>query len=752
MAQMNDSPHAWSPQAWRPLITEYIATHPDRPLKARGLARELDLPGEHYAHFRELIRDMLAANELLLGPGRRLEVPASKGLLVGVFRATRRGFGFLQIPEQPDIFVPEEHTGGALEGDTVAARMLRQRRRDEPAAAQVVRIVERALLRWVGVLEQLGRRWIVRPQGKAPAPVIEIGDPTAKAARPGDLVVVEPADQHLNSTLVHGVIVETLGQPSETQALMRATVRRHGIPDEFPLEVRRAAQNAAALFTPEAWEKREDLRNLLTITIDPRDARDFDDAISVELLGEGRYRLGVHIADVAHFVPEGGPIDREARLRGNSTYVPRFVVPMLPEVLSNGVCSLQPGVERLAKSAFINYNHKGEPGQTRFASSVIRSHARLTYEEASAALAGKPGSLERPVLELLRDAEDLARRIQRRRLADGMIVLNMPEVELQFDPEGRVRDSAAADNSFSHTLIEMFMVEANEAVCRYLVKRDLPHIRRVHPPPDPEPSSLTRQLSFLLGRELPDVLDRAAILDVLQQVRGKPEEPAVSFILLRSMSQASYSPALQGHFALASRHYTHFTSPIRRYADLAVHRLLDHCLQDQNGAPWTPPSVAELVILGKQISATERRSQQAERDAKNALLVQLMAGKLGETMEGLVTGVASFGVFVQLRPYLAEGLVRIGDLGNERWEYDKEASVLMGQRSGRVIALGQKVSVVVTAVDDTRQELLLTPDPKKPLGVPRSERPASRNARLEKRRAGRGRGKRLSSGKTRRRR
>lgn len=728
MPQLDEPPNDWSPDQWRRTVVEYIATHPDRPLKSKPLARELNIPDDQYAQFRALLREMVEEGALVLGPGRRLEVPEKSGQIIGIFRATRRGFGFLQVVDQPnDIFIPEEATADALDGDTVAVRLLKARKKGEPPSAEIVRIIERGLLRWVGRLEQIGRRWIVRPQGRTPAPLVEIADPTAKSARPGDLVVVEPLDRNINATQIRGVIIESLGPPTQTQALMRAVIRRHSVPEEFPDAVRREAQAASSLLTPEEWGTREDLRRITTITIDPVDARDFDDAISVESFDNGHYELGVHIADVAHFVPVGGALDREARARGNSTYVPQFVVPMLPEVLSNGVCSLQPNVERLTKSVFIEYNQKGEPQRTRCANSVISSHMRLTYEQASAALAGQPGELDGETLDLLTDAEDLARRIQRRRRADGMIVLTLPEVALEFDAHGRIANSGPADNSFSHTLIEMFMVEANEAVCRLLVKEHIPHIRRVHPPPGEEAARTLRQLSYLMGKRLPDILDRAIILNILAAVHGKPEEMAVNYVLLRSMSQAVYSPALEGHFALASKHYTHFTSPIRRYADLTIHRLLDGYLRKRQGQPPPggfpePPSLVDLALLGKAISATERRSQLAERDAKSALLLQLMEKKIGETLDGVITSVTKYGAFVQIRPYLAEGLIRIGDLGDERWTYDDEAALLYGQRSGRVIALGQKVRVRIVAVDDVRQELLLAPDSRQPLGVARGGR------------------------------
>ncbi|RMF84208.1 MAG: RNB domain-containing ribonuclease [Planctomycetota bacterium] len=375
--------------AWRAALIQYIAAHPDRPLKARALAREIGVPNDAYAEYRALVRDMLEEGALVLGPGRTLRLPETADTFRGVFRANRRGFGFIECPGRPDVFVPRHATGNALDGDTVEARQLRGRRRDDAPRAQIVRVVERAPTNWVGVLERLGPHWIVRPHGKAPAPVVHIADPTAKGARPGELVVVEPIDTRLNARSVRGVIVERLGPPTKTRVKTTAVARRFGLPTEFSEEVRTAAHACVAAFDPKDRRGREDLTNLLTITIDPPDARDFDDAISIAPREGGLVELGVHIADVSAFVRPGSPLDEEARRRGNSTYFPGHVVPMLPEVLSNGLCSLQPGEPRLTKSAFIVYDRQANVVDTRLANSVIRSRARLTYDEVTSFLEGK---------------------------------------------------------------------------------------------------------------------------------------------------------------------------------------------------------------------------------------------------------------------------------------------------------------------------------------------------------------------------
>ena len=692
-------------------LVPYVGSHPDHPLKARALARALDVPGEEYAEFRQRLRDLVDEGVLALGQGRAIVLPQQAGMIVGTFRANRRGFGFVEVPGRPDIFIPHGRTHAALEGDTVAVRLLRGAHGESPGG-EVARVVRRAPIAWVGVLERMGNEWLVRPQGRAAAPVVRIDDPTAKSTRPADLVVVEPLEHTLGSERVRGVIVERLGEPTQTQTAILGVIRRFAIADRFPPEVRAAAQHAVAAFDPQAGGDREDLRDLLTITIDPVDARDFDDAISIEPLPRERVRLGVHIADVAHFVREGDPLDLEARRRGNSAYFPGYVAPMLPEVLSNGVCSLQPDQPRLAQSVFLTYDAAARVVERRFARSVIRSSARLTYEQASAVLDGQPSELALDVVELLERAGDLARHIRKRRVSAGMLALNLPEVDIRLDGDGNVVDAAPADTSFSHTLIEMFMVEANEAVSAALHERSVPHLRRVHAEPDPEAGAALARLLAPLGLRLPGGFDRPGILALLDAVRGKPEEPAVNLLLLRSLAKAAYSPEALGHFALASEHYCHFTSPIRRYPDLVVHRLFVSHLVDGPSHPRRTRREARedytaLTELGAHASRMERVAQDAERDARHLLLMRLMARHVGERFEGLVTGVASFGLFVQVRPHLAEGVVRRADLGPDMWRFDARRGVLVGERSRRMFCIGQPVAVRVVAVDEVRQEMEL---------------------------------------------
>jgi ribonuclease R len=719
-----ESHHAQS-QVWRQLIRGYLASHPDRSMKTRALARVLEINESDYTDFRRFVRQLVKDGVLILGPRRSLLVPDASGQdeLVGTFRATDRGFGFVEVPGQKDIYIPLHLKANAREGDRVAVRAKPSRDPERGDRGEVLRIIERATLRWVGVLERSGRQWFVEPRGKG-QPTVQIDDPTAKSAQPGDLVIIEPLEATLQQRVPRGVIVERLGDTSESLAIIKALIHQHAIPDAFSPEVSSAAQQAAADFDPNQDPQRRDIRDLLTITIDPFDARDFDDAITIENLREGRIRLGVHIADVAHFVRPGTPLDEAAYERGNSVYFPQHVVPMLPEVLSNGVCSLQPGVDRFAKSAWITLDRDAQVLETQFSNSLMRSNARLTYEQVRDALdEGLTEEIEPEVLGLLKAAETLAKRIQKRRKTAGMLVLNLPEVELEFDNRRRVMGSHPADQSFSHTIIEMFMVEANEAVCRLFAQRKISHLRRIHPPPDPNDAGLLMQLRPLIGRSLPDELTRESMHALLKTVRGKPEEAAVSLTLLRSLSQATYSPELEGHFALASEHYCHFTSPIRRYPDLVIHRLLDAYLreQDTDEALSEADDPRDLALVGRHCSSTERRAQQAERDAQQALLLNFLRDHIGERFSGTVTNVTSFGAFVQIEPILAEGLVRVGDFGPDVWEFEREYACFYGMHHRQLVCIGMRVEVEIQEVNPLAGELTLVPVPDVPFGLSRAK-------------------------------
>lgn len=746
--------------------------HPSyTPGAVRELAEDLGIAEEDLEEFEQSLQALAASGQVVYGDLRVVTLPPMGHEVVGMFRRNQKGFGFV-IPRlanlHGDLFVPADATGGALTGDTVKARVVRERNAPpgkSPFVGEVIEVIERKRTEFSGELVRRGSMWIAQPDGKTLTDPVVIRDPGNKNAQEGDKVIFELTLRPEGNSLGEGVITRVIGRSGEPDVETQAVIAAFSLPGEFPEECVEQARQASAAFDAEVREAihggrgfgplRRDLTTDYIITIDPPDAKDFDDAISLEKTERG-WRLGVHIADVAHFIAPGSPLDVEAAERGNSVYLPRHVIPMLPEVLSNGICSLQEGVARYCKSAFMEYDREGSVRAQGFASTVIKSVKRLTYLEAQALIDGDRTEAKKhaktepaytPELEaLLADMNSLSRTILARRMKQGMIRLDLHEVELVFDAAGRVVDAQPEDDAFTHTLIEMFMVEANEAVARLFENLRVPLLRRTHPEPVPGDVDQLRKYATVAGFRIPKNPSREELQSLLESTRGTPAAKAVHFAVLRSLSKAEYSPALVGHFALASAAYAHFTSPIRRYPDLTVHRALRAYLEaTENGqrpprgedeprrlgrelmrSPYCPDEAA-LQDIGRTCNQTELNASEAEDDLRKFLVLQLLGEKVGESFDGVVTGVTPAGVFVQLTRYLAEGLIKTEDLpvgpksgapnakgpwggGPGRWRIDQRTGALVEQSTGRSFNIGDTVDCVVASVDlpARRMELLIT--------------------------------------------
>jgi len=723
------------PEHIRTKIMDFLRSGRARPLKPRRLARELDLQEQEYHSFRSALRELMHEGRVVLGARGAVVLPTPtqrNDLIIGTYRHNRRGFGFV-VPTDPsgheDLYIPQGQHGGAITGDRVSAKITSRGQRDGKSLfeGRIVEVLERAHTRFVGTLARLHGQWAVMPDGNVLTEPILTPDAGSRHIKAGTKVVVELTGYPDRRQPAQGVITEILGREGEKDVDLRSIVVQHNLPDKFPDAVLRQAREAIDRFNATRnWPDRYDLSDEVVVTIDPDDAKDYDDAISLHRRESGLIELGVHIADVSYFVTEASPLDEEAKDRGNSAYFPGFVIPMLPEILSNGVCSLQEGVGRLCKSAFITLDDDGRPVSTRFANTVIKSARRLRYREAQAIIDGAdeiphPEGNKRledypaEVIDLLRRMNELARRIQKRRLAEGQIVLDLPEVELLLDENGKVVGARPEDQSFTHTLIEMFMVEANEAVARLLDSLDVPFMRRIHPEPAMDSAVRLRHFVQVAGHHLPKDMDRKAIQSLLHSVRGKAESYAINLAVLKSLARAEYSPEPVGHYALASEQYCHFTSPIRRYADLTVHRLLDEYLaaREMLGGKKARRGIRleraipydELVELGRHISFTERRADDAESELRQVKILELLKERVGDHFEGVVTGITNFGIYVQLREYLIEGLIRYEDLMDDWWDVDERSGIVRGQRTGTRIGIGDSAIVLVARVDVPRREL-----------------------------------------------
>jgi ribonuclease R len=697
-------------------ILKFLA-HPDyTPVKLRSLARAIQVSDEDYGEFKDSFEELRRAGRVVIGAKNLVGLPPLAGRVIGTFRANPKGFGFvrpLHGTSHGDLFVPPHATFDAMTGDTVMARVVKKGKQAGQMRynGEILDILERGQNRLVGTLLKQVDGWIVRPDGTEFFEPVSVDDVTAKNAGENDKVVVEILAYPTDRYLARGVIIEVLGKAGRYKTEINAIIRQFQLPSEFDAECRAQASKAAGRFDLAEPGKRDDITKQTIITIDPPDAKDFDDAISLSRDRDGNWVLGVHIADVSTFVPMDSPLDIEAKKRGNSVYLPGKVLPMLPEVLSNGVCSLQPGQKRFTKSVYITYDEQGNILDRNYANSIICSKARLTYQQADGILKGKTKGFHGEIVVLLKDMEYLAKIIEKRRIKNGMIQLDLPETELIIDNKGRVVDAQPADNSYPHTIIEMFMVEANEAVAVLFDRFGIPLMRRIHP----EPNSLSiRNVSRFIkicGIKLPRRLDRAAIQDLLRAVKGRPEAFAINLAILRSLARAEYSPLHIGHFALASSDYCHFTSPIRRYADLTVHRLLDCYLEyrlNMIGLEEVLPEF-ELAEIGRHITFTEQRAEDAEDELKTVLILQMLSNRIGEEMSTVVTGLTNFGVFVQCLRFGIEGLIQMEDLGVDEWRYDARTQQVVGRHSSKGISLGQPMKVRIVSVNIPARQLNLAP-------------------------------------------
>ena len=637
------------------------------------------------------------------------ERTAQPGDVIGLFRRAAGGYGFVHPQtiaagdRSGDIHIAQTAQLDAASGDTVRVRVARGRdvRRPGPSG-EIVEVVERRTTRFVGTFFQAAGSGWVQIDGTGFQKPVSVGDPGAKGVREKDKVVVEMVRFPTHLRDGEGVVVEVLGQSGEPGVDTLTVIHEFGLPGPFSEAVLASARVQAERFTEEVPDDRRDLTGRVIVTIDPIDARDFDDAISLERLERDHWLLGVHIADVSYFVPEDSPLDQEALARGTSVYLPDRVIPMLPEIVSNNLASLQPGRVRYARTCWIEFSPEGIPVHTQVERSAIKSVRRFTYEEVDVFLADPATvavEMTPEVRALLGRMRDLSRVLRRRRSSRGSLELQMPEVKIDLDRDGRVSGAHVVENTESHKIIEEFMLSANEAVAETLAAAGAGFLRRVHPSPDLRKLRQLTEFVSELGFEVDTLESRFELQRLLGMTRGRPEEHAVHYAVLRSLSRAVYGPQPEGHFALASDCYCHFTSPIRRYPDLTIHRALDSLARGRK-APEEG-----LVALGEQCSQLERRAESAERELVKLKLLLFLSSRIGSEMDAVVTGVESFGLFVQGLELPAEGLVSLDALPSDVYRYERASHTLTGRRPGHSYRLGDRVRVVVARVDLDRRAL-----------------------------------------------
>lgn len=686
-------------------VIEFLRERAQRPVRLKELARALDVSSREYGELKRLLRRMEEAGEIYRVRRRRYALPSRINLVVGLLKITRAGHGFV-VPDsdQEDVFIPAPQLGNAYDGDRVVARIDR-RRRDRNPEGTVVKVLERARTQIVGIYHRSGQYGFLEPSEGGLHRDVFIPRGSEGGVRDGQLAVARIVDWGSAHHDPVGEVSTVLGSPGDPGVDVLAIVHAHGLPAEFPSRVTGEADSIAREARDGLrLEGRKDFRDELTFTIDPEDAKDHDDALSIRRLGGDRWRVDVHIADVSHYVRERSMIDLEAFQRGTSVYLVDRVLPMLPDALSGDLCSLKPGADRLTLTVSLEMNRSAEVLETEFFEGVIRSDHALSYERAQEIMDDARGAPEN-LREALTWLRDLAMQLRQRRRRRGGLDFDLPEARVVVNAAGEPTHIRRLLRLQTHQLIEEFMLLVNESVARLAASRKLPFLYRIHEPPDPD--RLDRLAEFLAGLGLQLAKNAArsprALQKLLNATEGRPEEAVVSSLVLRSLKQARYSAERKEHFGLASKAYTHFTSPIRRYPDLVIHRIVRTAFLE--GGSVSESLGEHLVEVALRSSMREREAMEAERDSVELKKMEYMERHVGDEFEGTISGVTAFGLFVLLDDVLAEGLVHVSQMADDYYHFIEEEYALVGEVRRRRFRLGDRVRVAVLSVDRESRKL-----------------------------------------------
>ncbi|HEU5397619.1 MAG TPA: ribonuclease R [Verrucomicrobiae bacterium] len=692
-------------------ILKLLGRHDYSPANVPDLLQRLRLPPRRQQELQAALRALEQSGRLLRTKGNRYILADEADLVPGRIRINRQGKGFLQ-PDDPnlkEIMIPEDATSTALHEDRVlvrrdSRRRLRPDQGTEIETGSVIRILERSRTQLVGTLQRSRQFLYVIPDDPRMPHDIYVAPPrdVGRPANIGDKVVVELGEWTSRHANPEGEIVEVLGAPDEEGVDMLSVLRQYNLPLHFPKNVLAEARAIGSEIKSHEFSGRVDCRRHQVVTIDPDDAKDFDDAICLQRSSNNQWKLWVHIADVSHYVRPGTALDEEAQRRGNSTYLVDRVIPMLPEALSNKLCSLKPNVDRLTKCVEFLLADDGRVLSTKFYSAVIHSQRRFNYREVFALLQRPPAN---PIEQMLHDANALAQRIRRLRFKAGSLDLDFPEMKIRLDDRGRITAIERVENDISHQLIEEYMLLANEAVAGQLMARNIPAIHRIHEEPDAR--RLKEYREDVLSHHIPvgNLSKRGEVQKLLEKLGTLSIGPALKIGFLRSLMRARYAVEPLGHYGLAKAKYAHFTSPIRRYADLVVHRAL---FFDGRGSPGGSPQ-GPLRAIADHISETERNSADAERDSKDVKLYAFLKAQLKSgnriAYPGLVIDVRNFGFFVDVPGLAMSGLVHLSMLEDDFYIFDEARSQLMGRRTRRIIRLGDRLQVQVAKVDSFKKQV-----------------------------------------------
>lgn len=687
-------------------ILAYMESEGYVPIKRRDMRAMLSVPQEDREKFENLINELIAEGRVFETKKGKLASPKDLQMATGTFIGHARGFGFV-TPDAggEDIFIPASETMGAMQKDRVLYKVLHKAEKGKKADGVIVRILERGQQRIVGTFEAGSKGYgFVVADDKKIAKDIFISRENTKGAVTGHKVVVEITDYGEDRRNPEGKVIEILGHINDPGVDILSVIRRYELAVEFPEEVYAEIEHLGTEVAEADKKGREDLRDLLTITIDGADAKDLDDAVSLKRLGNGNFELGVHIADVSHYVRENTALDKEAYARGTSVYLVDRVIPMLPHKLSNGICSLNPHVDRLALSCLMEVNGRGEVVSHRILESVINSDYRMTYTAVREILEdGTPALLEQyaEILPMLEDMEELRQILGEKRRKRGSVNFDLPESKIILDENGKPIDIKPYEKSIATNMIEEFMLVCNETIAENSFWQEMPFMYRSHQEPDED--KLKKMEQFLRGfgyylRKKDGEIHPRELQKVLQKAEETDEERIITRMVLRSMMQARYTAENGGHFGLAAKYYCHFTSPIRRYPDLEIHRMIKKMLHGELDEKASAYYRRKMPDWAKHCSKQERVAEDAERDTDALKKVEFMEDKVGQIYEGIISGVTNWGIYVEL-PNTIEGMVALSQMDDDYYEFDEKKMLVFGKRTKKSYRLGDKVVVSVAKVD-----------------------------------------------------
>lgn len=701
-------------------LLNLIRERMEHPATPREMQQRLKIPREQRSTLSRLLKDLTRRGDLVETRGNRYGLPDRMNLVVGKITIHPRGFGFV-APERGseskkdrvgDLYIAGSNLNQAMHGDRVVARVERVGD-DGRSEGRILRILERGAETIVGRFEadESGYRYVVPFDRRL---IMDVGIPAADVAEaaPGDMVVVEITRWPTATRGPLGRVTTVLGDINEPGVDTEIIIRKHNIPDEHGEEAVAEALRLGTTVKDRDIRGRTDFRPLTTVTIDGEHARDFDDAITLEQLSNGNYWLGVHIADVAHYVREGSALDDEAYERGTSVYFTERAVHMFPEELSTGLCSLRPQVDRLVQSCLMEIDKRGKVVRYELHDGVINSNERMTYTDVHAILQGtSPEVADRyrelvPFFRMMEELFEILNKKRRRRR--GSIDFDLKEPEIVLDDEGMVQRIIAVERNVAHRIIEEFMLVANETVAEHLSEHAIPTLYRIHEDPDPLKVEEFEEFISTLGYSLSADADKVApkhFQKLVDRMAGTPEEKPIAFLMLRTMQKARYDPENLGHFGLAADSYTHFTSPIRRYPDLVVHRTLRESRHDQMDEDRRTQLEEDLPEIARHTSERERRADDAERELVQWKKVRFMADKVGDEFEGYVTGVSAFGLYIELIEHFVEGMVHVSTMADDYYRFVEKRHLLKGENTGKVYRLGDRVTVQVVKVDMERRQI-----------------------------------------------